>query len=144
MEFKNNTKLICFRQNGEDKIVLTQELLPKPKVVKYYHEVMGHAEGMKRLSETIKRHFHHKGIDREVKRQVENCAICDKNKRGGRVYGTAAPRDASAMPWQQVHCDSIGPWKIDLRARTLTFHAMTMIDPCTNLIEIKSTLDNNV
>ena len=44
------------------------------------------------------------------------------------------------MPWQQVHCDLIGPWKIDLRARTLTFHTMTMIDPCTNLVEIKSTL----
>ena len=43
------------------------------------------------------------------------------------------------MPWQEVHCDSIGPWKIELRARTLTFHAMTMIDPATNLLEIKQT-----
>jgi hypothetical protein len=35
MEFKDNTKLICFCQNVEDTIVLTQELLPK--LVKYYH-----------------------------------------------------------------------------------------------------------
>ena len=138
VDFPGNVKLICFRQNGEDKIVLTKELLPK--VVKYYHEVMAHAEGMKRLAETLKRHYHHKDIDKEVKRQVENCATCDKNKRGGRVHGAAAPRDASVLPWQQVHCDSIGPWKIDLRARSLTFHAMTMIDPCMNLVEIKSTV----
>jgi hypothetical protein len=138
VEFKDNTKLICFRQNCEHKTVLTQELLPK--VVKYYHEVMGHAEGMKHLTETIKQHYHHKDIDKEVKRQVEDCTICDTNKRGGRVYRTAAPRDASVMPWQEVHCDSIGPWKIGLRARTLTFHAMTVMDPCTNLVEIKSTL----
>ena len=61
-------------------------------------------------------------------------------KRGGRVYGESAPRDASVMPWQEVHCDSIGTWEIELRARKLKFHAMTMIDPCTNLVEIKRTL----
>ena len=44
------------------------------------------------------------------------------------------------MPWQEVHCDSIRPWKIELRAKTLTFHAMTMIDACTSLVEIKRTL----
>jgi hypothetical protein len=138
VDFKGNTKLICFCQNGENKIVPTQEMLPK--VVKYYHEVMGHAKGMKRLSETIERHYHHKNIDKEVKQQVKDCTICDENKQGGHVYGTATPRDTSVMPWQEVHCDSIGPWKIDLQARTLTFHAMTMIDPHTNLVEIKSTL----
>ena len=44
------------------------------------------------------------------------------------------------MPWQEIQCDSIGPWKVELRARNLTFHAMTMIDTCTNLVEIKHTL----
>ena len=43
------------------------------------------------------------------------------------------------MPWEEVHCNSIGPWKIELRACTLTFHTMTMIDSCTNLVEIKRT-----
>ena len=46
------------------------------------------------------------------------------------------------MSWQEAHCDSIGPWKIELRAETLTFHAMTMIDACTSLVEIKRTLSN--
>jgi hypothetical protein len=101
---------------------------------------MGHAEDTKHLSETIEQHFHHKDIDKEVNRQVKDCTICDKNKQGGRVYGTAHPRDASVMPWQEVHCDSIGPWKINLQARSLTFHTMTMIDPYTNLINIISTL----
>ena len=59
-----------------------------------------------------------------------------KCKRGGLVYGHAAPRDTSVPPWQQIHCDSIGNWVIDLRARTLKFHAMTIIDAWTNLVEI--------
>ena len=134
----NETELICFSQNGSDKIVLTQELLPK--VVKYYHESMAHAEGAGRLSQTMRTHFYHRDLDKECKKHVKECSICDLNKRGGRVHGESAPRDASTMPWQQVHCDSIGPWNIELRNRTLTFHAMTMIDACTNLVEIKSTL----
>ena len=44
-----DAELICFHQNGEDKIVLTEELLPK--VVKYYHEVMAHAKGTSRLTQ---------------------------------------------------------------------------------------------
>lgn len=133
----NTTELICFHQNGADKIVLTNELLPK--VVKYYHEAMAHAEGPERLARTIKQHFHHRDVDKACAKHCKECTTCAKNKRGGRVYGETGPRDARLSPWQEVHCDSIGPWKIDLRARTLTFHAMTMIDPCTNLVEIKAT-----
>ena len=132
-----DAELICFHQNGEDKIVLTHELLPK--VVKYYHEAMSHAEGEGRLVQTIKRHYWHRDIDKAVKQHIEACDTCARKKRGGKVYGESGPRDASVLPWQQVHCDSIGPWKIDLRGRTLTFHAMTMIDACTNLLEIKHT-----
>ena len=75
-----------------------------------------------------------------MQKHIDSCTTCALNKCGGRVYGESAPRDASVSPWQEVHCDSIGPWKIELRAKTLSFHAMTMIDPCTNLIKIKPTL----
>ena len=101
---------------------------------------MAHAEGAGRLSATIRRHFYHKDIDAVAKQHIKECTTCDRYKRGGLVYGETAPRDATVLPWQQVHCDSIGPWNIDLRARTLTFHAITMIDACTNLLEIKSTM----
>ena len=134
----SDSELICFHQNGEDKIVLTQELLPK--VIKYYHEAMAHAEGTSRLTQTIKRHFYHRDIATAVEQHIATCDTCEEMKRDGWVYGETAPRDASALPWQQVHCDSIGPWDVHLRARTVTFHAMTMIDACTNLVEIKHTL----
>ena len=134
----NDTELICLHQNGDDKIVLTNELVPK--VVKFCHESMAHAEGEGRLIKTVARHFHHGNIADEVRKQLKDCPECIASKRGGKVCGESAPPDAFTSPWQEVHCDSIGPWKIDLRARTLTFHAMTMIDPCTNLVEIKRTL----
>ena len=123
--------------NGKDKIVLTQELLPR--VVKYYHEAMSHAESAGRLYHTLKSHYYHLDMDTAVKQHIKQCTTCSKNKRGTRVYGETAPRDASAMPWQEVHFYSIRPWKIELRAKTLTFHAMTMINACTSLVEIKRT-----
>ena len=78
-------------------------------------------------------------MDKEIKKQIDNCMMCTTCKHRGRVYGKSAPRDASVNPWQEVHCDSIGNWKIDLKVQTVTFHAMTMIDPSTNLVEIKAT-----
>ena len=92
----NESKLICFRQNGKDKIVLTQEFLPR--VVKYYHEAMYHAESAGRLSQTLKRHCYHRDMDAAVKNHIEQCTVCSKNKHGTRVYRETAPRDTSAMP----------------------------------------------
>ena len=97
---------------------------------------MAHVEGMSCLEQMIKRHFHHAKIGEEVRKQLKGCHECALYKRGGKTYGEAAHRDASVLPWQEVHCDSIGPWTIELRAKTLTFQAMTMIDPATNLVEI--------
>ena len=57
-------------------------------------------------------------------------------KHGAKQYGELAPRDATTTPWQEIHCDTIGPWKIELRAKTLEFKAMTTIYPATNLVEI--------
>ena len=91
-----DSNLICYHQNGENKIVLTQELLPK--VVNYYHEAIARVEGMTRLGQTIKRHFYHSKIDAEVKKHVEECKICPLVKHGGNVYGESAPRDALVMP----------------------------------------------
>ena len=132
-----DAELMCFYQNGTERIVLTTELLPK--VVKYYHESMAHVEGTERLVQTIKTHFYHRDIEKVVKQHVDQCDTCVPYKRGGMVYGQTGARDATVLPWQQVHCDSIGSCKVELRGRDLAFHAMTMIDACTNLVEIAFT-----
>ena len=40
------------------------------------------------------------------------------------------------MSWQEIHCDMISPWTIELQAKTLTFKAVTTIDQVINLVEI--------
>ena len=130
-----NTKLICYVQPGQsDKIVLTKELVPK--LVKWYHEAIAHVEGVSRMEEALCRNFYHPRLKDEIKKHVLTCDDCQKYKRGSRQYGHLAPRDANVTPWQEIHCDTIGPWKIELRAKTLEFKAVTIIDPVTNLVEI--------
>jgi hypothetical protein len=102
---------------------------------------MAHVEGMTRLEQTMKRHYYHAKIGAEIQQYVRSCDECQRMKRGGKTYGEAAPREATSMPWQEIHCDSIGPWEIELRARKLVFKAMTIIDPATNLLEIAPMID---
>ena len=124
--------LICRPTDG--KIVLTDSLLTR--VVRWYHLSSVHIQGMDRLYGTISRHFYHPRLREEVRAQVSTCTICQQNKRYGRQYGELAPRDAFILPWQEVHVDMIGPWKIRVNGRTLTIKALTAIDPSTALLEI--------
>ena len=39
-------------------------------------------------------------------------------------------------PWHDIHINLIGPWKITVNGIDLYFHALTVIDPVTNLLEI--------
>ena len=107
-----------------------------PKFIKWYHETMAHVEGSSRIERTLKRHYYHPQMDEEINKLIQSCEACQKYKRGSRQYGELSPRDAVLLPWQEIHCDTIGPWTIDLRAQTLEFKAITTIDPVTNLVEI--------
>ena len=98
---------------------------------------MAHVEGASRLERNIRRHFYHPDITKVINNIVKGCEECQKYKRGSRQYGLLAPRDVVPLPWQEIHCDTVGPWKISLRGgRELVFNAMTIIDPSTNLVEI--------
>jgi hypothetical protein len=131
-----DAQLICYVANPEEpKIVLSDFMLPR--VVKYYHESSAHAEGIDRSIATICRHFYHPNLRQEIKNQIGSCVLCQKYKRHGGSYGELAPRDALAIPWQEVHVDTIGPWRVNKRGLNLKIRAFTAIDPVTNLLEIR-------
>lgn len=133
MQKYGNAELICYMAKpDEPKIVLTDYMLPR--LVKYFHESSAHAEGIDRLSATVSRHFYHPSLLQEIKTQVGTCLLCQQYKRLGGQFGALAPRDAIAAPWQEVHVDTIGPWRVNKKSAVT---AMTMIDPVTNLLEIR-------
>ena len=67
---------------------------------------------------------------------VQTCATCQQYKLLGPGYGKLPPREAPLAPWDEVAVDLIGPWKIQVNGQELIFHALTCIDPVTNLTEL--------
>ena len=122
-----------------DKIVpllLTDALLPK--VVKWFHNATAHNAGITRLENHLRFHFHHSKLSAEVRRQVSQCDLCQRLKRGTRQYGLLAPRNAQTPPWHTVATDCVGPWVIALRGgREFSLRALTSIDITTNLLELE-------
>ena len=107
-------------------------------LVRWYHTVTFHAEGIGRLTNTIERHFENPNIKNAIRTHVANCPICQRHKHyTGRGHGELPPRQATLVPWEEVHTDTIGNWRIRVpNLNWLHFRALTSIDPVTCLLEI--------
>ena len=109
-----------------------------PNVIKYFHEVTVHNEGMVWLEQMIWHWFYHPQITEQVKQHVQGYLICQKMKHGACGYGELRAHSVNAPPWHKVHVDCIGPWTIELcGGHEYQFNALTSIDPTTNLLEIE-------
>jgi hypothetical protein len=67
---------------------------------------------------------------------VRECTVCQRYKLLGPGYGKLPPREAPFAPWDEVAVDLIGPWTIKTNGQELVFHALTCINPVTNLTEL--------
>ena len=66
------------------------------------------------MEATIKKHFYFSGIRDKVRKQVLNCHECQTMKRGSVNIGQWAPLDAWVAAWEEVHVDTVGPWKLQV------------------------------
>ena len=60
----------------------------------------------------------------------------DEQAALGPGYGKLPPQQAPLLPWDKVHTNLIGPWKIKIQRVEYKFNALTCIDLVTNLVEI--------
>ena len=89
--FGQTVQLVCKNKNNSHLIVLTDDMLPR--IVKWYHHVTVHSEGMDRLELSIRRHFWHPQLRTEIRNQVSKCTICDTMKKASPKEGQLAPCD---------------------------------------------------
>jgi Integrase zinc binding domain len=94
-------------------------------LVTWYHVALSHV-GMTRLEQTIKLHFYHSKLKATIAKVVGSCGPCQWLKVRSQQYGELPPRDVLVAPWHKVNVDLIGPRR----------HALTVINPVTNLLEI--------
>lgn len=101
----------------------------------FFHKVLGHA-GEVRVYDSIRARFHHPKLKAMVEQVRKDCQVCRQHKLQGPGYGELAARQVTAVPWEEVHVDLIGPWTIPINGMEVEFNALTCIDPVTNLVEL--------
>lgn len=133
--------VVCYlpEPNAPWKIHLPTSLMSA--AIRWYHLSLGH-QGSTRLYETMATHFHNPNLKNRIEELVSHCDTCQRQKQVLRGHGHTAPREAGLHPWREVAVDTIGPWTINIGNETIKFHALTMIDTVTNLVELVR-LDNH-
>ena len=131
-----NVDLVCriFPRSHHPLIVLSDDMLPR--IVRWYHEITIHSEGMDRLEASIRRHFWHPRLRDEIRTHVAACDVCNRMKKDSPKHGQLAPRVVPSVPWTEVHVDLIGPWDYTVNGLKVKVRALTAVDPVTNLVEI--------
>jgi RNase H-like domain found in reverse transcriptase/Integrase zinc binding domain len=104
-------------------------------LIEWYHYTLGHV-GETRLKQTMLTHLYHPDLNNKVIKHVQKCGDCKQFKLVGKGYGHLPPRNAKLLPWEEVACDSIGPWTITAGGRQYKFKALTTIDTVSNLCEL--------
>ena len=105
------------------------------EIIEWYHEALGHV-GERRLQDTIATHLCHPNLRAEVIKILRKCNDCDQCKLLGKGYGHLPPRNTKLQPWEEVACDTIGPWKIKVNGQVAEFKALTAIDIVSSVCEL--------
>jgi hypothetical protein len=103
-------------------------------LVHWFYAVLGHC-GIHWLCNLIVTHFSHPQLRATVNDVMKHCHACQIEKLSSPGYGQLPSCEATALPFQEVAIDLIGPWRVTLRNRTYEFYALTCIALATNFPE---------
>ena len=122
----NQVDLICTRipATNSFNICLPTSLIHA--TIEWYHHMLGHV-GESRLFDTIVVHLTHPQLQRRVEEYVGTCQVCKTMKLPGKGYGHLPPREARLQPFEEIACDSIGPWTVPIPGMNLRFSTLTTI-----------------
>ncbi|GFH58269.1 hypothetical protein CTEN210_14745 [Chaetoceros tenuissimus] len=104
------------------------------RILRWYHNALNHC-GEEKLKKTFNENFFSPRATETIKEICSKCEICQVNKTASVQYGHLPPRTVTMNPWHTVAVDLIGPWKFKVQGVTVEFHALTMVDQDTNLVE---------
>ena len=115
-------------------IVIPQQL--QFPAVRWIHSILGHA-GISRLNETLSSHFWFPQMKRMIEEVLKRCLFCQRHKTIHKHYGHLPPKNIKEInPWDEVHVDMIGPWKVVINNFEYQFRAVTCIDAVISLPEV--------
>lgn len=105
---RDNVVCCEFRKGREVKIAVPTELVPL--ILKYFHEspVGGHL-GVYKTREKIRQYFIWKGMDKEIRKRIQECDTCaiskpSQNSRTGYLASHTVEK-----PFERMYVDFVGP-----------------------------------
>ena len=134
-KFIDDLPMICYRKDhlvpeNEWKICIPSALLSD--MIRWNHVLLGHCEAT-RLYDSIRVMFYHRSLKNRI--DTYSCRTCQKYKQQGRTHGHLF-REAILLPFEEVHIDVIGPWKVTVAGQEIEVLALTCIEPVINLVEL--------
>ena len=70
--------VVCKTQGDTERLIVVPDAMLS-RLVKWYHEVTVHSEGVDRLDLSIKPHFWHPMLRQEICQQLSVCDTCKRN-----------------------------------------------------------------
>ena len=127
-------RLVCWKGRDDRwKIVLPESLADD--VIDWYHIYLQHP-GETRTYASINSLFYAPRLLQRIQGRVKQCKSCRVQKRIAQSYGHIPERGDYPKPFEEVAVDLIGPWKIQLRNKTIEVRALTCTDTGSNLTEL--------
>jgi hypothetical protein len=77
-------------------------------------------------------HLYYPKMCSVIKRVMNDCEVCQREKLPGPQYGHLSPQEATLLPWGKVVWDLFGPWTVNSAQESYEFYNLTCIDPVTN------------
>jgi transposase InsO family protein len=134
---RGEIEVIVHRDDPQDpsewRIVIPDAVLDR--MIQWYHEKLSHV-GIDRTIATMAHVWYNPRLQARAQQLIKACETCQRNKISSRAYGELPPREATLVPWEEIHVDSIGPWRFRFGNRLIKIDAITIVDPVTLLLEI--------
>ena len=109
----NNPKKYHLEQIKGSHVITTNGKIYVPKrlrqrILSWYHHYLCHP-GSTRTEQTLRQCFTWPRLTEDAKKHVKYCKTCQQFKKQHKKYGKLPPKDAEAIPWQEVCVDFEDP-----------------------------------
>lgn len=79
------------------------------EILKLYHtSILGGHRGFERMKNTIKKFFTWNSMNNDIKKYIENCAICEKTKIHRHTHTPLQITSVANAPFQKIYIDFVG------------------------------------
>lgn len=104
--FKQSNVALTVYMGRQMEITSVEEI---NEILRTYHSsILGGHRGIERMKSTIKKFYHWPSMSTDIKRFVENCAVCERTKIGKHTHTPLQITSVAQTPFEKIYIDFVG------------------------------------